>query len=389
MKHYLLVCLLFISAFFSQAQETTIQKTSIPAEQHYKFSPVIDLETSSVKNQGNTGTCWSFSTSSFAESEIYKNTQQDIDISEMFTVRKTYEDKAWDYVMRQGKTQFSQGGLSHDVINAIKKNGLVPESAFSGVLGTDKKYNHSKIVPALKEVLDAYIKNGKDSKYPNWKQSVDSILDIYIGKAPEHFMYNGVDYTPKSFLAMTKFNPNNYITLTSFTQEPFYSTFILNIPDNFSNGSFYNLPLDELIEVTDNAIHKGYTIALDIDVSEKTFSQKYGLAVLPQKIEDNEKAMTYIVKENNVTQQYRQEEFENFNTTDDHLMQIVGLVKDQNGTQYYKVKNSWGTTGDRIGNGGFIYISKAYFKLKAISVLVNKNSLPKNLSEILEKPSKS
>ncbi|WP_166965111.1 C1 family peptidase [Yeosuana marina] len=389
MKHYLLVCLFFISAFFSQAQETTIQKTSIPAEQHYKFTPVIDLETSSVKNQGNTGTCWSFSTSSFAESEIYKNTQQDIDISEMFTVRKTYEDKAWDYVMRQGKTQFSQGGLAHDVINSIKKNGLVPESAFSGVLGVDKKYNHSKIVPALKEVLDAYIKNGKDSKYPNWKQSVDSILDIYIGKAPENFMYNGVDYTPKSFLAMTKFNPNNYITLTSFTQEPFYSTFILNIPDNFSNGSFYNLPLDELIEVTDNAIHKGYTIALDIDVSEKTFSQKYGLAVLPQKIEDNEKAMTYIVKENNVTQQYRQEEFENFNTTDDHLMQIVGLVKDQNGTQYYKVKNSWGTTGDRIGNGGFIYMSKAYFKLKAISVLVNKNSLPKNLSEILEKPSKS
>ena len=384
MKHYLFASLLFISAFFTYSQETTIQKVSIPAEQHYKFTPVLDLETSSVKNQGNTGTCWSFSTSSFVESEIYKNTKQDINISEMFTVRNTYEDKAWDYVMRQGKTQFGEGGLAHDVLNAIRKYGLVPESAYSGLVGNETHYDHSKIVPALKEVLDAYIKNGKDSKYPNWKVAVDSILDVYIGKVPEHFMYNGINYTPKSFLAMTKFNPDNYETLTSFTQEPFYSKFILNIPDNFSNGSFYNLPLNELVNVTDDALKKGYTIALDVDVSEKTFSQKYGVAVLPKKIQEDEKAMTYIVKEENVSQQYRQEEFENYDTTDDHLMQIVGLVKDQNGTEYYKVKNSWGTTGDRIGNGGFIYMSKAYFRLKAISVLVNKNALDKKVEQELK-----
>ncbi len=384
MKHYLIAGLLFISVFVTTAQETTIQNVTIPAEQHYKFSPVINLETSSVKNQGNTGTCWSFSTSSFVESEIYKNTKQDIDVSEMFNVRNTYEDKAWDYIMRQGKTQFGEGGLAHDVINSIKKYGLLPESAYSGLVGTEQNYNHSKLEPALQEVLEAYVKNGKHSKYPNWRQSVDSILDVYMGQAPEHFMYNGINYTPKSFLDMTKFNPDNYITLTSFTQEPFYSKFILNIPDNFANGSFYNLPLNELVEVIDNAVNNDYTVALDVDVSEKTFSQKFGLAVLPKEIGDDEKAMTYIVKEEDVSQQYRQEEFENYNTTDDHLMQIVGLVKDQNGTEYYKVKNSWGTMGERIGNGGFVYMSKAYIKLKAISVMINKKGLPKKLNHLLE-----
>jgi len=184
---------------------------------------------------------------------------------------------------------------------------------------------------------------------------------------------------------MTEFNPDDYITLTSFTQAPFYTKFILNIPDNFSNGSYYNVPLSELVEITDNAIKEGYTIALDIDVSEKTFSPKHGIAVIPKNIENNKKALTYIVTENDVTQQYRQEEFENYNTTDDHLMHITGIVKDQNNKTYYKVKNSWGSTGERIGNGGFIYISKAYFKLKTISILLKRDVLPKKTYMILLK----
>lgn len=375
MKRFLLAILLLFSSFFIFSQETTIKKIIIPTEQHYRFLPVIDLETSSVKNQGKTGTCWSFSTSSFVESEIFKTTKEKLDISEMFNVRNTYESKAWNYVMRQGKAQFGEGGLAHDVINSIKKYGLVPESAYSGLVGNENYYDHSKLIPALLEVLDAYIKNGKNSSYPNWKMAVDSILDTYLGKIPKHFIYNGITYTPKSFLSKTKFNPDNYVTITSFTQEPFYSNFILNIPDNFSNGSFYNVPLNEFVEITDTALKKGYTLALDCDVSEKTFSQKYGIAVLPKNVEDNEKAMTYIVNENNVNQEYRQKEFEDFNTTDDHLMHLVGLVKDQNGTEYYKVKNSWGTRSERIGNDGYIYMSKAYFKLKAISVLLNKEAL--------------
>jgi bleomycin hydrolase len=379
MKKKLIAIALLISTTFFYAQENTVVKVNIPSEQAYQFTPILDIEASAVKSQGMTGTCWSFATSSFFESEIYRNTGKNIDISEMYTVRNTYPAKAWNYIMRQGTTQFSEGGLSHDVLNSIKLNGLVPESAYSGLLNDAANHDHSKIVPDLKVVLDAYIKNENKSTAKSWKVATDSILDAQLGKVPESFSYNNVVYTPKSFLEMTKLNTSDYITLTSFLQQPFYTTFILNIPDNFSNGIFYNVPLDELVNAVDNALEKGYSLALDCDVSEKTFSQKYGVAVVPENIENNEKAMTYIVEETTVSPEFRQQEFENYDTTDDHLMHIVGLVKDQNGTEYYKVKNSWGTTGDRIGNGGFVYMSKAFFRLKTISVMVNKNALGEEL----------
>jgi len=265
--------------------------------------------------------------------------------------------------------------LAHDVINSIKAKGLVPESAYSGLMFESTQHDHSKIVPKLKIVLDAFIKNDKSSKYPNWKYSVDSILDIHLGKNPEIFSFNGITYTPESFLKMTNFEPSNYVTLTSFLQQPFNTQFILNIPDNFSNGSFYNIMLNELVETVDNALEKGFTLALDCDVSEKTFSSKYGVAVVPKNIDNQEKCLTYIVEETIISPEFRQQEFENYNTTDDHLMHIIGLVKDQKGNEYYKVKNSWGNTGERIGNNGYIYMSKAFFKLKTISVMVNKNAL--------------
>lgn len=342
--------------------------------QKYNFTPVIDIEATNIKSQGQTGTCWSFSASSFLESEIYKKTGKMIDVSEMYNVRNTYPVKAWNYVMRQGKTQFSEGGLAHDVINSVKKYGLVPESAFSGVK-VENTYNHSKLVPQLKKVLDAYIKNDKDSKYPNWEKAVDSILDVNIGKKPSQFYAEGVMYTPKTYAKMTEINPKDYITITSFTHEPYYSSFILNIPDNFSNGSFYNVPLKDFTKIVDEALKKGYTLALDCDVSEKSFSSKYGVAFVPKNKEDLEKGYTQIIEEKEVTPELRQKEFENYNTTDDHLMHIVGLVKDQKGNEYYKVKNSWGGNSKRIGNNGFIYMSKPFFKLKAISVLLNKKGL--------------
>ncbi len=375
MKKIVLSIAFFAITISFFAQEDNFVKVNIPKDEKYSFTPVIDLEASAVKSQGNTGTCWSFSTSSFIESEIYRNTGKIIDISEMYNVRNTYTDKAWDYVMRQGKTQFGEGGLAHDVINSIQKNGLVPESDYSGLLNGATKYNHALIVPALQKVLDAYIKNDKNSMYPNWKIAVDSILDVYLGKTTPNFKYHDTLYTPKSFLKMTKVNTSDYVTLTSFTHQPYNTKFILNIPDNFSNGTFYNIKLEQLVAEVDNALKKGYTLALDCDVSEKTFSQKFGIAILPKNIENDEKSLTYIVEEKNITPQFRQEEFENYNTTDDHLMHLVGLVKDQNGTEYYKVKNSWGSTGERIGNGGYIYMSKAFFKLKTISVLVHKDGL--------------
>ncbi|MEZ4854762.1 C1 family peptidase, partial [Flavobacterium sp.] len=185
------------------------------------------------------------------------------------------------------------------------------------------------------------------------------------------------------FMEMTKINPDDYITLTSFTQAPFYEKFILNIPDNFSNGSMYNLPLNEFTSVIDNALENGYTLALDADVSEETFSAKYGVAFIPENSDDAKNGLTEIVKEKVISQDYRQQEFENFDTTDDHLMHIVGKMKDQKGNIYYKVKNSWGTNEKRVANGGFVYMSVPYIQLKAISVLVHKNALDKSLKKKL------
>ena len=380
----LITSLCILGATCTFAQEDLMVKTAIPSEQSYEFSTVIDIEASAVKSQGNTGTCWSFSTSSFLESEIFRKSGEFIDISEMFNVHNTYQMKAWNYVMRQGKLQFSEGGLAHDVMNSIQMHGMVPESAYSGLLSDAKNHDHSKIVPQLQTVLDAYIKNGKDSKYPDWEKATDSILDIALGDLPEVFVYNGVNYTPEKFFEMTEIVVSDYVTLTSFNHVPYNTEFVLNIPDNFSNGSFKNIRLNQLIEATDEALKNGYTLALDCDVSETTFSQKHGLAVIPKNLDENERALAYIVEEAEITEDYRQAEFENYNTTDDHLMHIVGLVKDQNGTEYYKVKNSWGTEGERIGNGGYVYMSKPFFRLKTISVMVHKDALPEKLKKDLK-----
>ncbi len=347
--------------------------------QQYQFKPVVDLEASSVKSQGRSGTCWSFSTSSFLESEIYRINHKNVDIAEMYIVRTTYDKKAWNYVMRQGKIQFGEGGLAHDVIHAVAKDGLVPQSAFTDIFGNDKMYDHSKVVPAIKKILDSYIKNDIHSDYPNWRKAIDSILDQQIGIKPREFVFDNQTFTPKSFAAYLKIKPEDYISITSFTHEKPYTKFVLNIPDNFSNGSFYNLPLDQFVSVTVNALKKGFTVALDVDVSEKGFSARYGLAVIPNNPDELEKSFTEIVPEKKITPEYRQREFENYNTTDDHLMHITGLVKDQKGNLYFKVKNSWGSNSARVGNNGYIYMSIPYFKLKAISILLHKDALDSNL----------
>lgn len=352
--------------------------TILSFSQEYKFKAVVDIETSNIKSQGNTGTCWSFSASSFIESELFRINGEFVDISEMFTVRNTYDDKAWNYVMRQGKIQFSQGGLGHDVINSIHDNGIVPEVVFSGLF-KQKIYNHKEIVPSIKNILDSYIKHESNSEFADWKKAVSEVLDEEIGKVPAEFSYKNKKYTPKSFAKSLNFNANNYITLTSFSHQPFYTNFVLNIPDNFSNGSMYNVSLDELVTVVDKALKNGYSIELDVDVSEKTFSSKFGIAIIPNNSSDNEKGLIEIVPEKQISQEYRQQEFENYNTTDDHLMHIVGLLKDQNGNLYYKVKNSWGTNSKRIGNDGYIYMSVAYFRLKTISVLLHKDGISKSL----------
>ncbi|MGB0973452.1 MAG: C1 family peptidase [Flavobacteriaceae bacterium] len=370
MRQFIITSAITLSSFLGFSQE-------------YQFTDIVDLDCTEVKSQGQTGTCWSFSTSSFLESEIKRKTGKTIDLSEMYTVRNTYPKKAWNYVMRQGKAQFSEGGLAHDVLNSVASYGLVPESAFNGLDDDATKHNHSELVAVLKGMLDVYITNPARELSPRWKNSVEAILDIYLGENTSTFQYEGQSYTPKSFQNMVKIDPSEYITLTSYTQQPFHTSFILNIPDNFSNGSMYNMPLDDFEKIIVSALKKGYSVELDIDVSENTFSSKHGVAIIPEDKKQHKNALTAIVKEKYITQDYRQGEFENYNTTDDHLMHITGLAKDQNDTIYFKTKNSWGANSERVNYGGYVYISSSFLRLKAISVTVHKDVLPKAISSKL------
>jgi bleomycin hydrolase len=367
--------------------------SSVGFSQTYEFHSIKEIDALPVISQGETGTCWSFATTSFLEAEIIRETGKKTDISEMYNVRNTYLDKAENYVMRQGKAQFGEGGLSHDVINSARKYGVVPEINFIGKSNTDLQFNHEKMVSELEAVVKKAISE-TPKKYPNWKADYAAILDAYMGKFNEdekitqqnQSIDNKIEskekaLTPKQFLGTTTLNLDDYITITSFTNEPFYSKFILSIPDNFANGYMYNLPLDEFIQNIDYALDNGYTLALDTDASEPTFSEKEGIAVMPENESDSKSILTEIKPEKIITPEYRQSEFENYNTQDDHLMHIVGKVADQKGNQYYKVKNSWGT---KSGKNGFIYISIPYVKLKAISVLLNKNGLNKKTKAALK-----
>ena len=307
---------------------------TLNAQEQYKFTNVIDLDATPVISQGRTGTCWSFSATSYLESEIIRLTGKTIDLSEMYNVRYTYPVKAENYILRQGKVQFSEGGLAHDVFNSIRKNGLVPNNAYSGLLEGKTAHNHAEMVAVLTSMLETYVDNPGRSLSSNWRKSIDAVLDIYLGKTVSEFTFEGEQYTPQSFLEMTKINPDNYISITSFSHSEFNKMFILNIPDNFSNGSFYNLPLDKMMTTIDYALEKGFTVELDCDVSEPTFSSSNGVAVIPENADNNKDAMTGIYPERKITQDYRQQEFENYNTTDDHLMHITGMLEDQNGTKY-------------------------------------------------------
>jgi bleomycin hydrolase len=367
----LYIGLLFASGLFSASA------------QNYEFQKVNDVECLPVISQDITGTCWSFSTSSFLESEIIRLTGKKIDLSEMYQARTTYPLKAENYVLRQGKANFSEGALAHDVMNSITKFGLVPNSVFDGLNDGESKHNHAEMVAVLQAMLKTYVENPGRKLSTNWKQAIHVVLDIYLGSIPTKFEYEGKNYTPKSFAEFAKIKPENYVTLTSFTHEANYKPFILNIPDNFSNGSMYNLPLDEFIANIDNALANGYSLSLDCDVSEATFSGKYGIAFIPEKEEDVKTGLGEIINEKNITPEFRQQEFENLSTTDDHLMHIVGKVKDQKGNMYYKVKNSWGSDEKKVANGGYVYMSVAYMKLKAISVLVHKDGILKETKKKL------
>ncbi len=338
----------------------------------YDFKEVKKLECTDIKSQDKTGTCWSFATTSFLESEILRIGIGEADISEMFIVSNIYQDKARNYLLRQGKANFSQGALSHDAIRAFDQFGAVPESVFSG-LKDREKHNHSEMEAALKGMLDGILKQKRLST--NWQSAVRAVLDVYIGSAEQEFIVGGKQMNPKSYAKLLGINADDYLSLTSFTHHPFYESFILEIPDNYSNGAFYNLPIDELEKVVDHAVKNGYSIAWDGDVGEKGFSAKEGIAVLPTD-EKREDLFKKPGAELSVTQSARQANFESFATTDDHLMHLVGTAKDKDGDLYYIIKNSWNKIGPY---NGYVYMSKPYFKMKTMAILLHKDAIPKQI----------
>lgn len=342
--------------------------TNISAQ--YSFLPLYEVECTDVKSQDRTGTCWSFATTSFIESELIRKGKTNLDLSEMFIVRNIYIQKAKNYILRQGKANFSQGSLAHDQINALTQYGVVPESLYPGNL-VDSKHDHSELEKVLKGFLDGVIANKKPSE--KWLPAFEAILDVYLGEAPSQFSYQGKEYDPISFSNYLGVNKDDYVGLTSFTHHPYGENFILEIPDNFSNGIYLNVPLNKLLETSYDALQKGYTLSWDGDVSEKSFSASTGLAILPSQAFDKS-MFDSPVDEVKVTPQYRQDLFLDYTTTDDHLMHIVGVVKDQKGNKYFKVKNSWGEISDYKG---FLYMSEAYFLAKTVSVYINKEVAPR------------
>lgn len=363
MRKILLAFISVTAAIFAMAQPAT------------SFLDIKKLEATPVKNQAMTGTCWCFSTTSLIESEAFRKTKKQVDVSEMFTVRNIYIEKAKNYILRQGKAQFGEGGLSHDMIRSTALYGAVPEAVYSGLKPGEKMYNHQKMFQQLQSYLDSVLK--KQPIAADWLKGYTAILDENLGVPPAEFSYEGKTYTPQTFAKdVLKFNANDYISFTSFTDHPYYSQFILQVPDNFANGYFYNIPLNELISVSKNAVEKGYTVAWDADVSNRGFLQQYGYALNLGTEKYTKDQIKPDMQELSADANTRQQLYENLTTQDDHLMHLVGIEKTPGGKTFFIVKNSWGNVGPFEG---YINVSEAYYAINTIGIVVPKAALSPQL----------
>ena len=361
------------------------------------FTTIVANPITSIKNQARSGTCWAYSTLAFFESEILKKTKKNIDLCEMFVANKDYMDRAILKVRMHGDAQFSQGGSAYDVFYVLKNYGICPEDAMPlpGTMYGDTLNNFNQFFKVMEPYVDAIAKSESKKLNQTWKIGFQGILDAYLGKCPETFTYEGKNYTPKTFANSLGLNWDDYVSITSYTHYPFYTEFPVEVQDNWRQGLSWNLPIDEMARIIDNAIRNGYTVAWGGDVSEDGFTRN-GLALLydakGESLEGSDMAkwlkLSPYEKMNKLTelginapemtptQEKRQEEYDNWTLTDDHGMLIYGIAKDQNGKEYYMVKNSWGETGKYKGTW---YMSKNYIVAKTMDYMVNKNAIPKDI----------
>lgn len=371
----------------------TVSKAEKPL---YVFTVDHAVKRTSVKNQYRTGTCWCFSTISYLESELLRMGKEELDLSEMFVVRHTYPVKAANFVRLHGNANHSQGGQSHDVLEQIQRFGIVPEAVYPGLNIAEERHNHGEMVSVLQGVLDGILKREGTRVTPRWLDAYAAVLDTYLGKVPRSFMHNGSTYTPKSFADdYLQLKYGDYIELTSYDIYPYYQKCRLEIPDNWTyDSNYFNVPIDDLENIVDYALKNGHSLVWDGDVSEKDFSggrseTEYGTgyAIIPgkdwedkSKAERKEKAVGP-VQEKEISQEMRTETLNNFSTTDDHLMHIVGLAHDQKNTKFYVTKNSGGTDQP---NQGYVYLSRSFFRLKTTAVMIHKDALPPGMKEKLQ-----
>ena len=362
------------------------------------FTIVKENPITSVKDQNRSGTCWAYSTLSYFESEILKSTGKTYDLCESFVANKDYMDRAVQVVRYHGDMQFAQGGSAYDVYYVLKNYGICPEDAmpFPGSLYGDSLNNFNEFFSLLEPYVEGIATNKASKISGQWKVGFQGILDAYLGKCPENFTYEGKNYTPKSFMSSLGLNMDDYVTITSYTHHPFYSQFVVEVQDNWRNPASYNLPMDEMMQIIDNAVMNGYTVAWGGDVSEPGFTRD-GLAYMidgkkMQSLQGSDMArwlglsaakrrnlidsLGCNVPEVQATQEMRQERFDNWELTDDHGMLIYGIAKDQNGKEYYMVKNSWGETGKYKGTW---YMTKTFIAANTMDYMVNKNAIPANI----------
>ena len=366
------------------------------------FTTIKEMPITSIKNQNRSGTCWAYSTLSFFESEILKKSGKTYDLAEMYIANKDYMDRAWLTVRMHGDSQFSQGGSAGDVLVLLREKGVVPESAMAapGSLTGDSLANFNEFFSVMEPYVAAVSKSTAKKMSSQWAVGLQGILDAYLGKCPEEFTYEGKKYTPLSFAQSLGLNWDDYVSITSFTHHPFYTDFAVEVQDNWRWERSYNVPMDEMMRIIDNALANGYTVAWGGDVSSDGFTRDgLGLAVddkATQSLAGSDQAkwtkMTPAKKKSVIdslgvkapeivpTQELRQQEFDNWTLTDDHGMHIYGLAKDQNGKEYYMVKNSWGETGDYKG---IWYMTKAFVAANTMDFLVNKNAVPKDIRKKL------